>query len=145
MRNPRRDSGLGDLERALRNERPALDRGVEREIMARVKAHPARGAGLRVVLAGVVTAAVFGAIAAFGGASYATNAVKHSVGVTAGNKGWNYTPSYDQYGQKVHKGSGGKTGGVRRHGRAPSDYAKGGFGYGFGGFGFDGFRWKRAP
>ena len=141
MRNPRRDSGLGDLERALRDERPALDRGVEREIMARIKAHPARGAGLRVVLAGVVTAAVFGAIAAFGGASYATNAVKHSVGVTAGNKGWNYTPSDDQYGQKVHKGSGGRTGGEGRHGHSPGGDAAGVFGFGYGLFGIGGFRW----
>src|SRR6185437_4000851 len=45
---------------------------------------------------------------------------KHSVGVTAGNKGWNYTPSYDQYGQKVHTGSGGKTGGEGRHGHSPN-------------------------
>ncbi|HEY2869652.1 MAG TPA: hypothetical protein VGJ11_09080 [Gaiellales bacterium] len=141
MRNPRRDSGLGDLERALRDERPALDRGVEREIMARIKAHPARGVGLRVVLAGVMTAAVFGAIAAFGGASYATNAVKHSVGVTVGNKGWNYTPSYDQYGQKAPKGSGGKTEGEGRHGRSPSGYAAGVFGFGYGMFGIGGFRW----
>jgi len=141
VRNPRRDSGLGDLERALRNERPALDRGVEREIMARIKAHPARDVGLRVVLAGVVTAGVFGAIAACGGASYATNAVKHSVGVTAGNKGWNYTPSYDQYGQKVHTGSRGKTGGEGRHGRSPSGDAVGVFGFGYGMFGIGRFRW----
>jgi len=141
VRNPRRDSGLGDLERALRDERPALDRGVEREIMARIKAHPARGVGLRVVLAGVVTAGVFGAIAAFGGASYATNAVKHSVGVTAGNKGWNYTPSYDQYGQKVHTVSRGKTGGEGRHGRSPSGDAVGVFGFGYGMFGIGRFRW----
>lgn len=141
MRNPRQDGGLGDLERALRDGRPALDRGVEREIMARIKAHPVRGGGLRVVLAGVMTAGVFGAIAVFGGASYATNAVQHSVGVSASNKGWNYTPSYDQYGQKVHRGTGGKPGGEGRHERSPSDYAKGGFGFGFGGFGFGGFRW----
>jgi hypothetical protein len=141
VRNPRRDSGPGDLERALRDERPALDRGVEREIMARIKAHPARGVGLRVVLAGVVTAGVFGAIAAFGGASYATNSVKHSVGVTANNKGWSYTPSYDQYGQKVHKGSGGQTGGEGRHGRSPSGDAVGVFGFGYGMFGIGGFRW----
>jgi len=141
VRNPRRDSGLGHLERALRDERPALDRGVEREIMARIKAHPARGVGLRVVLAGVMTAAVFGAIAAFGGASYATNAVKHSVGVTAGNKGWNYTPSDDQYGQKVHEGSGGKTGSEGRHGRSPSAYTEGVFGFGYGMFGIGAFRW----
>jgi hypothetical protein len=141
VRNPRQDSGLGDLERALRDGRPALDRGVEREIIARVKAHPARGGGLRVVLAGVMTAGVFGAIAAFGGASYATNAVQHSVGVSAGNKGWNYTPSYDQYGQKAHDGTGGKPGGEGWHELSPSDYAKGGFGYGFGGFGYGGFRW----
>jgi len=109
--------------------------------MARVTAHPARGAGLRVVLAGVVTAAVFGAIAAFGGASYATNAVKHSVGVTASNKGWNYTPSSDQYGLNVHKGSRGKTGGEGRHGRSPSGDAAGVFGFGYGMFGIGRFRW----
>ena len=78
---------------------------------------------------------------AFGGASYATNAVKHSVGVTVGNKGWNYTPSYDQYGQKVHTGSGGTPGGEGRHGRSPNGDAAGVFGFGYGMFGIGRFRW----
>ena len=42
-------------------------------------------------------------MAAFGGVSYATNAVSHSVGVSNNNKGWSYTPSCDQYGQQGHK------------------------------------------
>ena len=42
-------------------------------------------------------------MAAFGGVSYATNSVSHSVGVSNNNKGWSYTPSCDQYGKQGHK------------------------------------------
>jgi hypothetical protein len=85
-------------------ERPEIDRSVQRGIVDRISASPARrGGGVRLALAGVLTAGVFGAMAAFGGVSYATNAVSHSVGVSNNNKGWSYTPSCDQYGQKQGK------------------------------------------
>jgi hypothetical protein len=45
---------------------------------------------------------VFGAMAAFGGVSYATNSIEHSVGYTSNTNGWNYTPSTDQYGHHGH-------------------------------------------
>jgi hypothetical protein len=105
VRFSRQDRGLSGLERSLRSERPQIDRKVEREIVVRITARPVRRAGgFRLALAGMMTAVVFGAMAAFGGVSYATNSVYHSVGVNShSNKGWNYTPSCDQYGQKGHK------------------------------------------
>jgi len=131
VRFSRQDRGLGDLERALRTERPEIDRSVQRDIVARISAHPVRGGRMRLALAGVLTAGVFGAMAAFGGVSYATNSIQHSVGYSNNSKGWNYTPSCDQYGK------GGKPG-DNRYGN------KGGYGFdgsGFGGFGFGGFGW----
>lgn len=104
MRFSRQDRGLSGLERSLRTERPRIDRKVEREIVDRITARPVRRAGgFRLALAGMMTAVVFGAMAAFGGVSYATNSVYHSVGGGDSNTGWNYTPSCDQYGQKRHK------------------------------------------
>lgn len=133
MRFSRQDRGLADLERALRTERPELDRSVQRDIVSRISARPVRrGGAFRIALAGLVTAAVFGAMAAFGGVSYATNSVQHSVGYSNSNKGWSYTPSCDQYGQKGHKGDKGGNYG-------PPGFNKGGSG--FGGFGFGGFGW----
>jgi hypothetical protein len=135
----RQDRGLTDLERALRSERPELDRSVQRDIVSRISAHPVRrGGGLRIALAGVMTAGVFGAMAAFGGVSYATNSVQHSVGYSNNNKGWNYTPSCDQYGQKGDKGDKGGKGGNNYF--PPPFNNKGKNGYGFG-FGFGGFGW----
>jgi hypothetical protein len=100
----RQDRGLSDTERALRSARPEIDPAVQGEILARISARPAqRSRGFRVVLAGVMTAGVFGAMAAFGGVSYATNSVYHSTGVSNTNTGWSYTPSCDQYGNKDGK------------------------------------------
>jgi hypothetical protein len=104
-------------------ERPELDRSVQRGIVDRISASPARsGGGVRLALAGVLTAGVFGAMAAFGGVSYATNSVSHAVGVSNSTKGWGYTPSCDQYGHQGQKpgqpgygnkgGKGGKKGGT---------------------------------
>jgi hypothetical protein len=138
----RQDRGLTDLERALRSERPELDRSVQRDIVSRISAHPVRrGGGLRIALAGVMTAGVFGAMAAFGGVSYATNSVQHSVGYSNNSKGWNYTPSCDQYGQKGDKGDKGDKGGKGGNNYFPPPFNnKGKNGYGFG-FGFGGFGW----
>lgn len=71
-------------------------------------------------------------MAAFGGVSYATNSVSHSVGVSNNNKGWSYTPSCDQYGKQGHKPGKpiyGPTGGDKGG-------KKGGSGGYFGGFGW---------
>ena len=134
MKFSRQDRGLTDLERALRSERPELDRSVQRDIVSRISAHPVRrGGGLRIALAGVMTAGVFGAMAAFGGVSYATNSVQHSVGYSNNNKGWNYTPSCDQYGQKGDKGG---KGGNNYFPPPFNNKGKNGFGFGFGGFGW---------
>ncbi|HEY3763603.1 MAG TPA: hypothetical protein VGL44_00475 [Gaiellales bacterium] len=138
MRFSRQDRGLGDLERALRTERPELDRSVQRDIIARISAHPARrSGGFRIVLAGVLTAGVFGAMAAFGGVSYATNSVQHSVGYSNNNKGWNYTPSCDQYGKGGKGGNGGYPPPINYGNKGGNN----GYGSGFGGFGFGGFGW----
>jgi len=136
VRFSRQDRGLSGLEHKLRVERPELDRSVQRGIVDRISASPARrGGGVRLALAGVLTAGVFGAMAAFGGVSYATNSVSHAVGVSNNNKGWSYTPSCDQYG---HQG--------QKPGKPPYGKGdKGGNGYGgkkggsggyFGGFGW---------
>lgn len=139
MRFSRQDRGLGDLERALRAERPEIDRSVQQDIVARISAHPVRRGGIRLAFAGVLTAAVFGAMAAFGGVSYATNSIQHSVGYSNDNKGWNYTPSCDQYGKD---GKGGKPGYPGNNNNWPPFGNNGGYGgFGFGGFGFGGFGW----
>lgn len=136
MRFSRQDRGLGDLERALRAERPEIDRSVHQDIVARISAHPVRRGGFRLAFAGILTAGVFGAMAAFGGVSYATNSIQHSVGYTSNTKGWNYTPSCDQYGK------GGKGGDGGYNNWSPFGNNNGGFsGFGFGGFGFGGFGW----
>jgi hypothetical protein len=140
VRFSRQDRGLGDLERELRAERPELDRSVRQDIVARISAHPVRRGGFRLAFAGVLTAGVFGAMAAFGGVSYATNSFQHSVGYSNNNKGWNYTPSCDQYGKGGKDGYGDKGG----NNNYPPFGNKGGYGFGgfgFGGFGFGGFGW----
>jgi hypothetical protein len=133
VRFSRQDRGLSGLERKLQMERPEIDRSVQRGIVDRISATPARrGGGVRLALAGVLTAGVFGAMAAFGGVSYATNAVQHSVGVSNNNRGWSYTPSCDQYGQSGKK-----------HGKpiyTPPFFNKGGKKGGYGGY-FGGFGW----
>ncbi len=136
MRFSRQDRGLGDLERALRAERPEIDRSVHQDIVARISAHPVRRGGFRLVFAGVLTAGVFGAMAAFGGVSYATNSIQHSVGYSNNTKGWNYTPSCDQYGKG---GKGGDKGGYNNW--SPFGNNGGFSGFGFGGSGFGGFGW----
>jgi hypothetical protein len=134
VRFSRQDRGLSGLERKLQMERPEIDRSVQRGIVDRISATPARrGGGVRLALAGVLTAGVFGAMAAFGGVSYATNAVQHSVGVSNSNKGWSYTPSCDQYGQQ-----GKKHGGKPIY--TPPIFNKGGKQGGYGGY-FGGFGW----
>jgi hypothetical protein len=133
VRFSRQDRGLSGLERKLQMERPEIDRSVQRGIVDRISASPARrGGGVRLALAAVLTAGVFGAMAAFGGVSYATNSVQHSVGVGNNNKGWSYTPSCDQYG---HQG--------KKPGKPvynPPGYNKGGKKGGSGGY-FGGFGW----
>ena len=113
-------------------ERPEIDRSVERRIVDGISATPARsGGGVRTAPAGVLTAGVFGAIAAFGGVSYATNSVRYPVGVGT-NTGWSYAPSCDQYG---HQG--------KEPGRPvynPPGFNKGGKKGGSGGY-FGGFGW----
>jgi hypothetical protein len=134
VRFSRQDRGLSGLERKLQIERPEIDRSVQRGIVDRISASPAqRGGGVRLALAGVLTAGVFGAMAAFGGVSYATNAVQHSVGVSNNNKGWSYTPSCDQYGKQGHKPG-------KPIYTPPSFYGKGGKKGGSGGY-FGGFGW----
>lgn len=86
MRFSRQDRGLGDLERSLRAERPQIDCSVQQDIVARISAHPVRRGGFRLVFAAVLTAGVFGAMATFGGVSYATNSIQHSVGYRNNNK-----------------------------------------------------------
>jgi hypothetical protein len=114
----------------LHAERPRIDRKAEREIVDRISAQRVRRAGgFRLALAGVMTAVVFGAMAAFGGVSYATNSVYHSVGGGNSNTGWNYKPSCDQYG---HKGDKGDKGGYGFPGYPGKN--KGPFGGFFGGF-----------
>jgi hypothetical protein len=130
LRFSRQNGGFSGLERKLRIERPEIDRSVQLRIVDRLGAGPARrGGGVRLALAGAMTVGVFGAMAAFGGVSYATNSVSHSVGVSNTVKGWSYTPSCDQYG-KQGKPIYGPSGGDK----------KGGNKSGPGGY-FGGFRW----
>jgi hypothetical protein len=80
------------LEARLREERPRPGAGVERRIAERV-GHRSGGPG-RVMVAVVLTAGVFGAMASFGGVGYAFNSVQDAV-----NPANTVTPAGDQYGQ----------------------------------------------
>jgi len=78
------------LERDLRASRPRLDSDAEGRIVAGIPS--GRGRGVRVVTASLLTTGVFGAMAMFGGMSYALASVHHVVG-----GGGNSTPADNQY------------------------------------------------
>ena len=82
---------LSGLERDLRANRPRLDSDVEGRIVGGIPSG-SRARGIRVLTATILTTSVFGAMAMFGGMSYAIASVHHVVG--GGNSG----PSVDQYG-----------------------------------------------
>ena len=83
------------LERDLRASRPQLDRTIEDRIVAGIpSASSARG--IRMLTATVLTTGVFGAMAMFGGMSYAIASVHHVVG------GGNSTPADSQYGCHIN-------------------------------------------
>lgn len=82
---------LAGLERDLRASRPQLDRAVGDQVVAGIPSG-SRARGIRVLMASVVTTGVFGAMAMFGGMSYALASVHHVVG------GGNSTPADVQYG-----------------------------------------------
>ena len=82
---------LAGLERDLRASRPQLDLAVGDQIVAGIPSG-SRARGIQVLMASVVTTGVFGAMAMFGGMSYALASVHHVVG------GGNSTPADVQYG-----------------------------------------------
>ena len=82
---------LAGLERDLRANRPQLDCTVGDRIVAGIPSG-SRVRGIRVLTAGVLTTGVFGAMAMFGGMSYAIASVHHVVG------GGKSTPADTQYG-----------------------------------------------
>jgi hypothetical protein len=86
-----RGDELSALEERLRDGRPRPGVELERSIGTRVGRRSRSGG--RALLAIVLTAGVFGAMASFGGVGYAVSSVKHAVGGTN-----SYTPSGDQYG-----------------------------------------------
>jgi hypothetical protein len=79
------------LERDLRASRPLLDSDLEGRIVAGI-ASRSRARGFPVLTATVVTTGAFGAMAMFGGMSYAIASVHHVVG------GGKSTPADGQYG-----------------------------------------------
>ena len=79
------------LERDLRASRPQLDCAVGDRIVAGIPSG-SRTRGIRVLTASVLTTGVFGAMAMFGGMSYAIASVHHVVG------GGKSTPADTQYG-----------------------------------------------
>ena len=81
------------LEGRLRAERPVPGTELERAIGERVGKPSRSGSRGRGVLAVVLTAGVFAALASFGGVGYAVDSVQHAVGSTS-----SFTPSGDQYG-----------------------------------------------
>jgi hypothetical protein len=87
----RHEDGLSGLEGDLRASRPHLDADVEGRITADI-APRARARGIRLLTATVVTTGAFGAMAMFGGMSYAIASVHHVVG-----GGGNSTPADTQY------------------------------------------------
>jgi hypothetical protein len=86
---------LSGLERDLRASRPHLDSDVEGRIMAGIPSG-SRTRGLRLLTATVVTTGAFGAMAMFGGMSYALASVHHVVG------GGKSTPADGQYGCDIN-------------------------------------------
>jgi hypothetical protein len=87
----RNEDPLSGLERGLRASRPQLDCAVGDRIVAGIPSG-SRGRGIRVLTASVLTTGVFGAMAMFGGMSYAIASGHHAVG------GGNSTPADTQYG-----------------------------------------------
>ena len=82
---------LAGLERDLRANRPQLDHAVGDQIVAGIPS-ASRAGGIRMLTATVLATGVFGAMAMFGGMSYAIASVHHVVG------GGNSTPADNQYG-----------------------------------------------
>jgi hypothetical protein len=78
------------LESDLRASRPRLNSDVEGRIVAGIPSG-SRARGLRMLTATVVTTGAFGAMAMFGGMSYAIASVHHVVG------GGTSTPADNQY------------------------------------------------
>jgi hypothetical protein len=87
----RNEDPPASLERALRAGRPQLDADVEGRITAEIPSG-SRGRGIRMLTATVATTGAFGAMAMFGGMSYAIASVHHVVG------GGNSTPASNEYG-----------------------------------------------
>ena len=86
---------LAGLERDLRANRPQLDHAVGDQIVAGIPS-ASRAGGIRVLTATVLATGVFGAMAMFGGMSYAIASVHHVVG------GGNSTPADNQYGCEIN-------------------------------------------
>ena len=91
----RNEDPSAGLERDLRASRPQLDRAVGDRIVAGTPSG-SRARGIRVLTASVLTTGVFGAMAMFGGMSYAIASVHHVVG------GGNSTPADNQYGCTIN-------------------------------------------
>jgi hypothetical protein len=87
----RNEDPLSGVERDLRANRPQLDSDVEGRIVVGIPSG-SRSRGIRVLTATVVTTGAFGAMAMFGGMSYAIASVHHVVG------GGKSTPADTQYG-----------------------------------------------
>lgn len=85
------DDQLAGLAGDLRASRPQLDSDVERRIADGISSG-SRARGIRVLMATVMTTGAFGAMAMFGGMSYAIASVHHIVG------GGKSTPADTQYG-----------------------------------------------
>src|SRR5690242_4711679 len=69
------------MERDLRDRRSSLERGVEDDLVSRIAPMHRRGrGGYRAALAVAATTAVFAALAATGGVSYAVNQAQSAVG-----------------------------------------------------------------
>ena len=100
MRIWKRRGDMGDVESLLRAQRPALDDGVERRLIQRI-APPVSGRprGVRLALVSVATVAVFGALASFGGVSYAVSAAKDAVSGGSSGPSTFTNSSNGQYGE----------------------------------------------
>ena len=84
------------MERDLRDRRSSLERGVEDDLVSRIAPMHRRGrGGYRAVLAVAATTAVFAALAASGGVSYAVTQVQSAVGTS----GTVTSSSETQYGE----------------------------------------------
>ena|SRR6478735_3308359 len=87
----RNEDPLAGLERDLRANRPQLDQAVGDQVVAGIPSG-SRARRIRVLTASLLTTGAFGAMAMFGGMSYALASVHHVVG------GGNSTPADVQYG-----------------------------------------------